>query len=101
MVYLVDNKALTRTGNVSSVSALTTNFAQNLASVRGELQAALDGTGLNAAQRETLRNALAAIDQGRYVRAVTNANVAEDGVRVSGVTEALAEQGIRFLDVFR
>ena len=34
VVHLVDNKALTRSGNVASVSSLTTNFPKNLATIK-------------------------------------------------------------------
>ncbi|MFF0518307.1 hypothetical protein ACFYTC_06390 [Actinomadura nitritigenes] len=97
-VFFVDNKALTRAGNVSSVSALTTNFEKNKAAVLRELKAALAGAG-SAEERTVLRQAVGAIEQGRYVRVVTNANVAPEGKTLSGLSSRLASQGIEFIDV--
>lgn len=101
VVYFVDNKALTRSGNVSSVTALTTNFSKNLTAVRGELAAALADTNRSAAERALLQKALDSIDARTYVRAVTNANVAPDSKILTGVTAGLAQKGIRFIDVVR
>ncbi|MEU6750577.1 hypothetical protein ABZ914_30560 [Spirillospora sp. NPDC046719] len=97
-VFFVDNKALTRAGNVSSVSALTTNFEKNKAAVLRELKAALAGAG-SAEERTVLRQAVGAIEQGRYVRVVTNANVAPEDKTLSGLSSRLASQGIEFIDV--
>jgi hypothetical protein len=97
-VFFVDNKALTRAGNVSSVSALTTNFEKNKAAVLRELKAALAGAG-SAEERTVLRQAVGAIEQGRYVRVVTNANVAPEGKTLSGLSSRLGSQGIEFIDV--
>jgi hypothetical protein len=47
-----------------------------------------------------LQRAVDAIDSGRVVRAVTNANVAPDSKLVSGVSGRLAQDGIVFIDVF-
>jgi hypothetical protein len=99
-LYLVDNKALTRSGNVSSVSALTDNFGQNLDAVRDDLASALASGGRSAAETDMLQRAVDAIDSGRVVRAVTNANVAPDSKLVSGVSGRLAQDGIVFIDVF-
>jgi hypothetical protein len=99
-LYLVDNKALTRSGNVSSVTALTDNFAQNLDTVRDDLGSALAAGGRSPAETEMLQRAVDAIDAGRVVRAVTNANVAPDSSILTGVTDRLAQDGITFIDVF-
>lgn len=99
IVYFIDNKALTRAGNIASVSALTTNFNQNLAAVRRELQAALAVPGISADEVATLQQAVNAIGSGNYVRAVTNANVAPDTRILSGVTQNLQGQGITFINV--
>jgi len=99
IVYLIDNKALTRAGNIASVSALTTNFNQNLAAVRRELQTALAIPGLSADEATTLQQAITAIDNGNYVKAVTNANISRDTQILSGVTTNLQGQGISFINV--
>lgn len=99
-VYLIDNKALTRAGNISSVSALTTNLTQNIAGVRAELTTLLADAARSQPERVILRDALSALDQGRYVKAVTNANVARDTQILSGVTANLSNQGIQFINVF-
>jgi Holliday junction resolvase-like predicted endonuclease len=98
-VYLIDNKALSRSGNVSSVSALTTNFSKNLQAVRAELQQMISRPEISASERRIIQQALDALDAGNYVRAVTNANVTESSVHTTGVTERLAAQGIQFIDV--
>jgi hypothetical protein len=99
IVYLIDNKALTRTGNIASVSALTTNFNQNLAAVRRDLQVALTVPGISADEATTLQQAIAAIDNNNYVRAVTNANISRVTQVPSGVTTTLSSQGITFINV--
>jgi hypothetical protein len=99
VVYLIDNKALTKAGNIGSVSALTTNFNQNLASVRRDLQTALAVPGISADEAATLQQAVTAIDNGNYVRAVTNANISRDTQVLTGVTDNLAGQGIQFINV--
>jgi hypothetical protein len=99
IVYLIDNKALTRAGNVASVSALTTNFNQNLAAVRRDLQVALAVPGISADEATTLQQAITAIDNNNYVKAVTNANISRDTQVLSGVTTTLSGQGITFINV--
>jgi Holliday junction resolvase-like predicted endonuclease len=99
-VYMIDNKALTRGGNVSSVSALTTNYPQNLAAVRAELVQRIAAGG-PPEQIRVLERALEAMDSGRVVRAVTNANLAKDDTVLGGVTDTLRGQGIDFIDVMR
>jgi len=99
VLYLIDNKALTRSGNVSSVSALTTNFTQNLNTTRLDLVDML-AKAASEQERAIAQQALGALDTGNYVRAVTNANVARDTKILSGVTSNLHGQGIRFIDVF-
>jgi hypothetical protein len=107
-VYLVDNKALSRTGDVRSVSALTTNFADrdgrpgNLANVKDALRRMADDAGRSADEAALARKALDALDAGRYVRAVTNANVTRDDRLLTDVTQQLKRQyGIEFIDVMR
>ena len=100
-VFFVDNKALTRSGNVSSVSALTTNLGQNVQAVRADLRTSLARSDLSQAERQVFQEALSAIDAGRVRCAVTNANLTRDDRVLSGVTEGLEGQGIEFIDVFR
>ncbi|GAA1135886.1 hypothetical protein GCM10009583_01990 [Ornithinicoccus hortensis] len=99
-VYFVDNKALSRSGNVSSVSALTTNFPANRATALEELQGAL-AHAHGSSERAVLARAIAAIQENRVKRAVTNANLTSDSRILSGVTDRLAQQGIEFIDVMR
>lgn len=102
VVYLIDNKALSRGGNISSVSALTTNFAQNLRAVRRGLGQKLASHGTVGETRRVLQQAADALDNNSYVRVVTNMNVIAKGKGVtSGVTQNLFDQGIRFIDVVR
>jgi Domain of unknown function (DUF4157) len=101
VVHLIDNKALMQGGNVSSVPALTTNFAQNLAATQEELVAMLAEPARSAAERALIQQALTALRDGQFVRAVTNANVvARDSQILTGVTSRLSDQGISFIDVY-
>jgi Holliday junction resolvase-like predicted endonuclease len=101
IVHFIDNKALTRTGNISSVSALTTNFPQNLAAVIADFERRAADHALSAAERRTFRVALDAIYSNNYLRIVTNANVAPDSAITSGITQRLFDLGIRFIDLMR
>jgi Holliday junction resolvase-like predicted endonuclease len=98
-VYFVDNKALTRGGNVSSVSALTTNFSKNKATALSELKAALSKAPTES-ERRVLQHAVDAIEAGRFKKVVTNANLTKDSAILSGVTKNLQSQGIEFINVF-
>lgn len=98
-VYFIDNKALTKSGNVSSVTALTTNFSQNKQSVLDSLVTQLAKPEITDMERSTLGSAKVAIEGGNYVKAVTNANLAPDDKIPTGVTANLAKQGIQFIDV--
>jgi hypothetical protein len=100
VVHLIDNKALTRSGNVGSVSALTDNFAQNLAAVRAELTRTLANAG-SPGERQLLQQALNALNSNNFVRAVTNANVTPDNRILRGVTQQLQRQDIQFIDLMR
>lgn len=100
VVYFVDNKALTRAGNVSSVSALTTNFAKNKAAALAELKLALKAAP-SKAERDVLQSAITAIEGGSFRKVVTNANLTRNDAILSGVTESLGKQGIGFIDVFK
>jgi Holliday junction resolvase-like predicted endonuclease len=111
VLYLIDNKALTRTGNAASVSALTTNYAKNVAAVGRDLTAMLADPARSAAERDIIRQALQALTSGKVIRAVTNANILVENAPIvgaklaretkflSGVTSKLANQGIQFIDV--
>lgn len=101
IVYFVDNKALTRSGKVSSVSALTTNFQQNLRTARRDIFRRLSSHGTIPEQRRVLKQALEAIDNGHYRRVVTNANLTPDAKILSDVTQALKDQRIGFIDVMK
>jgi Holliday junction resolvase-like predicted endonuclease len=100
VVHLVDNKALTRSGNVAPVSALTTNFTKNLASLRAQFAALATDMSRSASERQVFQQALTALNSGNFVRVVTSANLTRDTQSLTGVTQQLASQGIRFLNVF-
>jgi hypothetical protein len=73
-VYFVDNKALTRSGNVYSVTALNENFEKNKADVLADLRTAM-AAAPSEGERAVFERAINAINQGRYKRVVTNANI--------------------------
>jgi Holliday junction resolvase-like predicted endonuclease len=100
-VYLLDNKALSRDGNVNSVSALTTNFENNLAATVRDLENMANDVKRSAEERELVERAITALAEGNYVRAVTNANVARDDRILEGVSDRLDQLGIEFIDVMR
>jgi hypothetical protein len=102
VVYLIDNKALTKGGNVASVSSLTTNLTKNVAGVERQLLASLSDPARSPAERQVLNDALDALRQGRYIKAVTNANAVDLPAQVlSGVTKQLEDNhGIKFIPVF-
>jgi hypothetical protein len=106
-VYLLDNKALSRSGDVRDVSALTRNLADtdnregNLARAKRELEKMAGDTKRPAEERALIGRALDALQQDRDVLAVTNANVARDDRRLEGVSQELQKQGIEFIDVMR
>jgi Holliday junction resolvase-like predicted endonuclease len=97
MLYLIDNKALTRDVNVSSVSALTTNFVQNVAAARDDFAAYAADATRPAAEVQVFQQAVTDIDAGNYVRAVTNASISEQVAR--GLTQKLQDEGIQFINV--
>ena len=100
-VYLIDNKALSRDGDVYAVSALTTNFERNLAETLRNLEAMASDSNRSADERDLIDRAISALEQGDYVRAVTNANVTHDAEVLEDVSLKLAQQQIAFLDVMR
>jgi len=100
-LYLIDNKALSRSGNISSVSALTYNLNQNLATMRAAFQVALNTPNISANQTALWTAAIKAIDAHNFVRAVTNANIVRGSTNItSGVTTGLQNQGIVFINLF-
>jgi hypothetical protein len=101
LVYLIDNKAFTSHGNISSVSALTTNLAKNIATAERDLAAMAADVTRSVAERQIIRQALTALQQNQYVKAVTNAALTKNAEIKTGVTQALASRGIRFIDVFK
>ena len=101
LVYLIDNKAFTSQGNISSVSSLTTNLAKNIARAERDLAAMAADVTRPAAERQMIRQALTALQQDQYVRVVTNAALTKNADIKTGVTQALARQGIQFIDFFQ
>jgi Holliday junction resolvase-like predicted endonuclease len=98
VVNFIDNKALSSSRNVASVSSLTTNFTQNMAEVVAEFTRHAANPAFSQGEQKLFQEALDAIANGNYVRVVTNANIATTSV-AKGVTERLASQGIGFIDV--
>lgn len=99
-VYFVDNKALTRSGNVSSVSALTTNFTKNKVAALDQMRQSLKSAPTKG-EREVWQSAIEAVESGRFKKVVTNANLTRDDAVLSGVTQRLSDQGVEFIDVFK
>jgi Holliday junction resolvase-like predicted endonuclease len=101
MVYFIDNKAISRSGNIAEVSALTDNFVQNRAAVIRQFTAYVNDATRPAAERALFRRAIDLINDGKTVRAATNANVARDTRILSGVSQKLRTLRIQFIDVMR
>ena len=101
IVYLIDNKAFTSAGNISSVSSLTTNLTKNITTAERDLAAMAADVARPAAERGMMREALTALQEGHYVKAVTNAAMPnKDAAIKTGVTQTLADQGINFFNLF-
>jgi hypothetical protein len=100
VVNFVDNKALTRSGNINSVSSLTTSFERNLSDTIMQLETLSVDASRSMAERQVFQDALAAIREGRYERIVTNANVARINETPTGLSNKLSDIGIKFIDVF-
>ncbi len=100
VVYFVDNKALTRPGNINSVTSLVENLAKNTTRAAGELASLLQGP-ISDEERLLVTQAIQAISDGKYVRMVTNANLAPDSQLLTGVSQKLGSAGIQFKDVFK
>lgn len=104
-VYLIDNKALSRSGDVYAVSALTTNLADradregNLSKTVQALEDMAQDTRRSTEELDVINRALTALEAGRYVLAVTNANVAADDRILRDASDRLKEQGIEFIRV--
>lgn len=99
LVHFIDNKALSRSGNVSSVSALTSNFTKNKDAVLKELKDAL-ARAPSKGEKDVLHSAVTAIEKGNYKKVVTNANLTKDDAILSGVSQTLKDEGLEFIDVF-
>jgi hypothetical protein len=99
VVYLLDNKSYNTERNISSVSALTTNF--DLDRVKLNLNKVLNQKDLNPEQDQVIHAALDALDRGDYVKAVTNANIfSRSGEVPQDVTDRLEqEHGIQFINL--
>ena len=95
-----------RTGRYQEISqlqfsSLTTNYTQNLATVRANLVESLSQSVRSPEELAVLQRALHALDHGHTIRAVTNANIANGAGILSGVRPALQSAGIRFIYVMR
>jgi len=97
VVWLIDNKAVQTAKNISSVSALTTNLARNVAEVRAALTGMLERAA-SLQERQLLQQALRSLDSGNYIKAISNATV--DTTQVArDISGALKRQGFRFIDL--
>lgn len=94
-LWLVDNKALTRSG-VSSVTALTSSFDQNKEALRDRLEERANSPTVGADEREKCRAALDALEGGNFRKVVTNANVSLDDALLRNIPRELAKQGVDF-----
>lgn len=101
LVYLVDNKAFTSGKNIDSVSSLTTNLAKSIDDVERDLAAMAADVTRSPDERKIIGETLTALLQQKYVKVVTNAALTENAYISTGVTQALARQGIQFIDVFQ
>jgi hypothetical protein len=105
-VFLIDNKAITTGRNISSASALTTNFDKNLARLVNDLKerqaaetnpATQSGNPNLREPYEVYTEALQLIEVGQYQKAVTGHALAAEGQQTTGVTANLAAQGVQFI----
>ena len=96
-VYLVDNTALSR--RAGDLSTLTTGLEHTRAEARRALVEMAQSDKRTSEEVTRLRAAVDAIDAGRVVRVVSDANVQrEDRVR-RDIADRLAAQGIRYLRI--
>lgn len=100
-LYAIDNKALSRDGNVNTVSALTDNLKVNIEKVRQQFEEIRKNTNTSEAEKITAERVLQAIEEERIILVVTNANIAQDSKILKGVTENLSRKNIKFIDVFK
>jgi hypothetical protein len=99
-LHIVDNKALQRSGNVSSATAITRNLLTNLRSARDEV-AAMDPRIFNQRNKVLvlLRRTIRALESGEPLPGRVSLIVTNFYGRSTGVTERLRRQGVRFVDV--
>ncbi|MBN8213793.1 MAG: hypothetical protein J0M09_12805 [Xanthomonadales bacterium] len=100
-VYFIDNKALTKSGNVSSVSALTTNFEKNKEAFLSIWSDHAQNFSLPQHERMLYVELLGQTNTGHFHRVVTNASAAPDDKITRDVTNKLASQGIKFMNVHK
>ena len=100
-LWIIDNKAYARaTGGVlKDVSALTTNYTQNITNLRRDLVSwAQNAPG---PVQNVMAEAQQLLNAGKIKLAVTNATVIVEPGRsgITGIDPALTSKGIQFLDV--
>ncbi|MDQ3971348.1 MAG: hypothetical protein M3227_06635 [Thermoproteota archaeon] len=101
-LHIVDNKSLARQGNVSSATAIDPqrNLSRNLRDMIRHVEGqSLKALPMRQEVLSRLRKTEAAIDSGKPLPARVSLIVSNYGGRSTGVTERLARQGVRFLDV--
>lgn len=98
-VYFIDNKALLKTGNVSSVSALTTNFEKNKKAFIDIWRPKSQDFSLPQQERLMYLKLLGQTTTGHFVKVVTNASLAPNELIKRDVSSTLSKQGIRFMNV--
>jgi hypothetical protein len=105
VAYLLDNTAVTRSGELNEGSPLTRNFEKSLEDVKRSLRAEANSWSHATEDFVRVRAALSAIEDGRYVRAATNANTDRDDRRRQddqaqrALQDAAKAQGLVLLDV--
>lgn len=100
-VYFIDNKAARTGKNISNVSALTTNFTANKASILRELRTMRARAIISMEELDLINKAIVAVKNNNYERIITNAAAIRNLTEVSrGITPRLMLDGIGFIDFF-
>lgn len=97
VVWLIDNKAFTTGRNISSVSALTTNYEANVADALTELKehaAATAGDPQLKFIHDAYSEAVEHLENGECQKATTSFALAPDGKHTTGVTGRIGGQDI-------
>lgn len=99
-VWLVDNKAFTTGRDISSASALTTNFDANLDKLVDELKTHAADTANDPQLRQihdAYTQAVELVESGQYQKATTGYALALEGEHTTAVSAKLESQGIEHI----